>query len=216
MKILESNPSRYDRGISLLTMGKLDKVYDRLISHINRGDRVLDIGCGTGLLTLKAAFKGALVKGIDVDSQMLEIAQKRVVEANLINTVELSEMGVAELDHEKSNFYDAVLSGLCFSELTENELLYTLKEVKRILKLGGRLLVADEVRPKGIFKRLLKGLIRFPLVIITYLITQTTTHAVKDLPDKIQSIGMKLEFVKLNNWENFIELTAQKTKKREK
>ena len=216
MKILESNPSRYDRGISFLTLGKLDKVYDRLISHINRGERVLDIGCGTGLLTLKAAFKGALVKGIDVNSQMLEIAQKRVVEANLINTVELSEMGIAELDYEKSNFYDAVVSGLCFSELTENELLYTLKEVKRILKLGGRLLVADEVRPKSIFKRLLKGLIRFPLVIITYLITQTTTHAVKDLPDKIQSIGMKLEFVKLNNWENFIELTAQKTKKREK
>jgi ubiquinone/menaquinone biosynthesis C-methylase UbiE len=216
MKILESVPSRYDRGISILTMGKLNVVYDRLISHIKQEERVLDIGCGTGLLTLKAALKGALVKGIDINSRMLEIAKKRVVKANLLNTIELSEMGVAELDHEKSNYYDAVLSGLCFSELTENVLIYTLKEVKRILKPGGCLLIADEVRPKGIFKRILNGLIRFPLVIITYLITQTTIHAVKDLPDKIQSIGMKLELVKLNNLENFIELTARKTKEREK
>jgi ubiquinone/menaquinone biosynthesis C-methylase UbiE len=216
MKILESVPSRYDCGISILTMGKLDEVYDRLTTHIKQGDRVLDIGCGTGLLMLKAAFKGAMVKGIDINSRMLEIAKKRVVEANLSRTVELSEMGVAELDREKSNYYDAILSGLCFSELTENELIYTLKEVKRILKPEGRLLIADEVRPKVIFKRILNGLIRFPLMIITYLFTQTTTHAVKDLPDKIRLAGLKLESIQLNNWENFMELTARKTRGRKK
>ena len=212
MKILESVPSRYDRGISILTMGKLDEVYDRLVSHIKQGDRVLDVGCGTGLLTLKAAFKGAIVKGIDINPQMLEIAKKRVEEANLSNIVELSEKGVAELDREKSNYYDAVLSGLLFSELTENELIYTLKEVKRILKPEGCLLIADEIKPKDIFKRILNGLIRFPLMIITYLFAQTTTHAVKDLPDKIRLTGLKLESIQLNYWENLMELIARKTR----
>ena len=35
MKILESSPDRYDRGIALFTLGKLDKACDRLVSHIN-------------------------------------------------------------------------------------------------------------------------------------------------------------------------------------
>jgi demethylmenaquinone methyltransferase/2-methoxy-6-polyprenyl-1,4-benzoquinol methylase len=51
MRILESAPRRYELGIRLLTLGRLDKAYDRLASHIERGQQVLDIGCGTGALT---------------------------------------------------------------------------------------------------------------------------------------------------------------------
>ena len=212
MKILESTPSRYDRGISILTLGKIDESYDRLIAQVQKGERVLDIGCGTGRLSLKAALKGATVKGIDVNAQMLEIAEKRVAEANLSQIVELSEMGVAELGNEESSSYDVVMSGLCFSELTENEIKYALNEIKRILKSDGLLLIADEVKPKSITKRFLYGFIRIPLVVITYLITQTTTHAVQGLEVKISAIGLKVESVRLNKGENFMELIARKTK----
>ena len=214
MKILESTPSRYDRGISILTRGKLDESYDRLIAYVKKGERVLDIGCGTGRLTLKAAFKGAMVKGIDVNAQMLEIAQKKVVEAKLSKTVELSEMGVAELGNEESNSFDVVTSGLCFSELNENEIKFTLNEIKRILKPNGLLLIADEVKPKSISKKFLYGLIKFPLIVITYIITQTTTHAVQGLPEKIKATGLKIESIRLNKQENFMELIARKTKGR--
>jgi len=210
MKVLESAPSRYDKGIRILTLGRLDRAYERLISYVENGHAVLDIGCGTGALTLRAAQKGAQVKGIDVNSQMLEIAQKRAREVNLTQNIELYEMGVAELGSEQSESYHVVMSGLCFSELTEDELIYTLKEVKRLLKPGGLLLVADEVRPKSLSKRVLNWLIRFPLVIIAYLITQTTTHAVKDLPEKIKESGLLIESVRLNKIENFIELVARK------
>ena len=210
MKILESAPRRYDKGIRILTLGRLDRAYERLTSHISDGQKVLDIGCGTGALTIRAARRGARVKGIDVNPQMLEVAQKRAREAKLTQNIELCEMGAAELDSEESESYDAVMSGLCFSELTENELLYTLKEVRRLLKPGGLLLVADEVRPKGISKRILNGLLRFPLVAITYLLTQTTTHAVKDLPQKLKESGFIIESVRLNKMESFIELVAKK------
>jgi len=210
MKILESAPSRYDQGIRILTLGKLDKVYNRLISHVKKGQRILDLGCGTGALTLRAAQKGAKVKGIDINPQMLEIAQKQAIKKNLLKNINLSEIGVAELESEKSNDYDVVMSSLCFSELTESELIFTLKEINRILKPSGLLLVADEVRPKSILKRILNELLRFPLVIITYLITQITINSIENLPEKIKKNGLIIESIKLNNLENFMELVAKK------
>ena len=210
MKILESAPSRYDKGIRILTLGRLDDAYNRLTSYIKSGQKVLDLGCGTGTLTIKAAQKSAKVKGIDVNSQMLEIARKRTIKANLTENIELYEMGVAELGSEESESYDVVMSGLCFSELTENELVYTLKEVRRILKTDGLLLIADEVRPTSIFKMVLSWLIRFPLLIITYLITQTTSSAVNNLAARVEEAGLLIEFIRLNKMENFIELVGRK------
>jgi ubiquinone/menaquinone biosynthesis C-methylase UbiE len=211
MKVLESAPSRYDRGIRILTMGRLDKTYDRLASHIESGQKVLDLGCGTGALTLRAARIGARVKGIDVNTQMLEITREKAVGAGLTENLELAEMGVAELGSEETESYDVVMSGLCFSELTEDEVVYTLKQVKRILRPEGLLLVADEVRPRSIAMRLISWLIRLPLVIITYLITQTTTSAVRDLPERIREAGFSIESISVSKMQSFIELVVKKT-----
>ena len=210
MKVLESAPDRYDLGIRILTLGRLDKAYDRLTSYIKSGQKVLDIGCGTGALTLRAALKGANVKGIDLNLQMLEIAQKRANKTNVKKNVEFCEMGVAELDSEKTENYDVVMSGLCFSELTEDELIYTMKEVKRILKPKGILLVADEVIPNRLSKKMFNWLIRFPLVIITFILTQTTTKAVGNLPEMTEKAGFLIESVRLNKMGNFIELIGKK------
>ena len=100
MKILESAPRRYDLGIRLLTLGSVDRAYDRLASHVREGQHVLDIGCGTGALALRAARNGASIKGIDVNAQMLEMAEQHAREAGLTDNVELREMGVATLDGE--------------------------------------------------------------------------------------------------------------------
>ncbi|MBU7009177.1 MAG: class I SAM-dependent methyltransferase [Theionarchaea archaeon] len=209
MKILESSPQRYDTGIRIITLGRLDQVYDQLISHVKKGRKILDIGCGTGALTVKAAQKGAIVKGIDVNPSMLEISQKKANELNLEN-VEFQEMGVAELDTEQNETYDIVLSGLCFSELTYDELLYTLKEVNRILKPDGRLLVADEVLPGNVLKRILTQIVRIPLLIITYVIAQTTTKPIKGLEEMVEKSGFVIESAKLNRMENFITLVCRK------
>jgi demethylmenaquinone methyltransferase/2-methoxy-6-polyprenyl-1,4-benzoquinol methylase len=209
MKILESAPYRYDKGIRLLTFGQIDNSYKRLASYVERDQLVLDIGCGTGLFTRHAAQRGAIVKGIDVNPQMLDIAQRNADAANLNSYIELCEMGVAELASERSQSYHAVLSGLCFSELTPYELRFTLTEIKRILKPGGLLLIADEVKPQQVLKRILNQIIRFPLILITYLWTQTTTHSLKNLPQTITAAQFYIESLTLNKLENFIEIVAR-------
>lgn len=211
MKILESAPKRYEWGIRLLTLGRLDKIYDHLASRIKEGDKVLDLGCGTGALSLRAAKRGARVKGIDINSRMLEIAKIRAERLNLIQNIEYCEMGVAELGREEADSCDVVMSGLCFSELTEDELVFTLREVKRILIPGGLLLVADEVKPKKIYKRMLNGFRRLFLGAIVFILTQSITKALKNLPEKIMDSGFDIESVKLNKGENFIQLVARKS-----
>lgn len=216
MKILESAPRRYDLGIRLLTLGRLGKAYDRLTSQIKKGDRVLDLGSGPGALALRAAQKGAKVKGIDINPRMLEIAQARAEEAHLAQNIEFVEMGVVELDKEEAESFEVVMSGLCFSELTKDELRFTLKELRRILKAGGLLLIADEVRPTRIYKRILVWLLRIWLRLVVFIFTQTSTRALVSLPEKVREAGFDIVSVKLNKSETFLELIARKPGEREK
>jgi ubiquinone/menaquinone biosynthesis C-methylase UbiE len=209
MKLLESAPSRYDKGIHLLTLGALPKIYDQLVNCVKEGTQALDIGCGTGALTIRAIQRGALVKGIDINPEMLKIAQGKVDAMDLSERVILDEMGVAELDAEESESYDIVMSGLCFSELTEDEQLYALKEIKRILKPGGHFLLADEIKPQGFFKRLIYWIIKMPLVVITYLVSQTITHALNEIIGEIERAGLEIETVTFNKMENFISIIAR-------
>ena len=212
MKLFEAIPSRYDKGIRLLTRGQLDSLYDRLIAHIKEGDRVLDVGCGTGALALRAAQKGARVKAIDINARMLEEAESKARDAHHSQNINFEEMGVAELGKEANNSYDAVMSGLCLSELTEEEVDFTLKEVRRILKPEGFFLAIDEVRPHSFFKRSLQGFFRSFLKLFVFLISGTTTRALKDFPGKIEKAGYEIISCELNKSQNLLKLVAQKNR----
>jgi demethylmenaquinone methyltransferase/2-methoxy-6-polyprenyl-1,4-benzoquinol methylase len=210
MRILESAPRRYDLGIRLLTFGSVGRAYDRLASHVEAGQRVLDLGCGTGALALRAARRGAQVRAIDVSAAMLELAARRAREAGLESRVEFAEMGVAELDGEEPRSYDAVTSGLCFSELSEDELAYALAQVMRILKPGGLLLVADEVTPRSLSGRILFRGIRAPLAALTWLVTQQTTHPIAGLPEIVRRAGFTIVSVRSSGLRGFAEVVARR------
>lgn len=208
MRVLESAPSRYDRGIRLLTRGGVDAAYDFLAARVQPGQRVLDIGCGTGALTLRAAARGAEVVGIDINPEMLDIARTQVEGRGVSEQVELREMGVAELDAEPEATFDVVISGLCFSELSPDERRYALRQARRLLKPGGTLLLADETPPDTLARKLAHWAIRIPLTALTYILTQTTTHAVPDLPDLVQEAGFSIEQIRRNSLHDFTALIA--------
>ena len=210
MRILESAPDRYEGGMRLLTLGRIDRAYDRLAEHIAPGARVLDIGCGTGALSLRAARRGARVKAIDVDAAMLEIAARRTREANLEEAIEIAEKGVAELDGEEDESYDVVMSGLCFSELSNDEIAFALDQAHRILAADGLLLLGDEVRPVGLAARTASWLLRAPFAALAYVLAGRTTRPVPELPDRVSRAGFSVDSISTSAVGSFCELVARK------
>jgi demethylmenaquinone methyltransferase/2-methoxy-6-polyprenyl-1,4-benzoquinol methylase len=210
MKVLESAPDRYEWGIRLLTLGQVDRAYDRLVAHVQAGQRVLDVGCGTGALTVRAAQRGAAVRGIDVSARMLDQARRNVERSGVGELVECVEMGVVELDREPEQSRQVVMSGLCLSELTDGERAFALAQAYRILEPGGLLLLADEVVPQSVLRHVLYAAVRWPLVLLTYLLTQTTTHGLPNVRQQVERAGFVLESYRLNRLHSFAELVARR------
>jgi demethylmenaquinone methyltransferase/2-methoxy-6-polyprenyl-1,4-benzoquinol methylase len=193
MKVLESAPDRYDRGMRILTLGRLERVHRDIAARLEPGDQVLDVGCGTGALATMLARKGVQVTGLDVSPAMLSQARERIRAEGLASRVTLLELGAVDLDREyPTSSFDAVTSTLVFSELSDDEIDYVLAECRRILRPGGRLLLADEVMPGSAPGRLATFLVRLPFVLLAFVLTQNTTHRVAGLDERIRRAGLIL------------------------
>lgn len=193
MKALESAPQRYERGMRLLTLGRLERVRRNIAARVAVGQRVLDIGCGAGTLAAMLAHKGVRVTGIDTSLPMLCQAARCLREEGLADRVELKELGVVDLDTAfLSESFDAVVSVLVFSELSDNEIEYTLAGCWRILRPGGQLLIADEIRPRSILGQIGTSMLRLPFVVAAYVVAQSTTRRVSRLEERIMRAGFRM------------------------
>jgi ubiquinone/menaquinone biosynthesis C-methylase UbiE len=196
MKVLESAPERYDRGMRLLTLGRLARVHRDIAARLHAGDRVLDLGCGTGSLAVLLARKGAHVTAIDISPPMMSVAARRIQAAGLQDQVVLRELGAVDLDTAFPDArFDAVVSTLVFSELSDAEREYALAESWRILRPGGQILIADEVLPPSFLGRLATFFFRLPFAVLAFVLTQNTTHRVARLGEGIEQAGFRLATV---------------------
>ena len=112
------------------------------------GIRVLDIGCGTGSLTLliKRMHPEVAVVGLDPDAKALAIARRKAERAGL--AIVLDRAFSDSLPYGDGSF-DRVFSSLMFHHLKAGEKTATLKEVLRVLRPGGSLHLLDFGPPRG-------------------------------------------------------------------
>jgi demethylmenaquinone methyltransferase/2-methoxy-6-polyprenyl-1,4-benzoquinol methylase len=205
MKILESRPERYDVGMNLLTLGTLTKIKRQIAEHIHPGNHVLDLGCGTGTLAQMCIERGAVVMGVDANSGMLAVAKRNSPSANFLN------ISLGNLDeHLGDESFDIILSTLAFSELTRAERIHALKQIKRILRNGGTVLIGDEIIPEKILAKWLYYAFRIPMRLLTWVATQTTTNAISNFDDDVREAGMKIVNSKSFMWGTFILLEIKK------
>lgn len=207
MRLLESASRRYDFGIRLLSLGQIRNVYE-LVAQLSRGPDALDIGCGTGNVALRLARRGLRVTGVDLDPEMLDLARKKAPPDLSIRWVQTS--AVELIDQFPAATFDTITSVLLFSELSQAEQREALRQCYHLLRPSGQLIVADECLPSTRARRMAYRLIRFPLVALTYLLTQTSTSPVRDLTAKVVDAGFQKIREQRNGLGDFVVLEARK------
>lgn len=134
---------------NVMFLGRLEQLWQRLIdkAEIRGGERVVDVGCGTGKAAVVAAgivLPGGGVFGVDASAEMIAMSRKRASEANA--EVEFRRAAMEDLPFPDDHF-DVVLSCQALHHVPRDAKFRALSEMRRVLRPGGRLLLLDHGEP---------------------------------------------------------------------
>ena len=134
----------YDAMNRVMTAG-LDRRWRRLAaeSAVRPGDHVLDACCGTGDLAVACARAGGRVTGLDFSEAMLVRARRKAPELEWVQ-------GDATAMPFEDGAFDAATVGFGIRNVPDLE--QGLRELRRVLRPGGRLAVLEITRPRGLLK----------------------------------------------------------------
>ncbi|MHB1413748.1 MAG: class I SAM-dependent methyltransferase, partial [Chloroflexota bacterium] len=137
--------SQYDFFTSLLGLG-VNGSNSRMVvemAAIKQGDKVLDVGCGSGNLTLTATQRvgaSGVVHGLDASPEMIAVARQK---AKRLRSATIFDLGLIEdLPYPEATF-DVVISRLAIHHLPDELKLQGFEEIHRVLRPGGHFFMAD-------------------------------------------------------------------------
>jgi len=183
-----------------ITLGPLAKYYDLFTSpvgyggkffrqiaelaEIREGDRVLDVGCGTGTLGIRekemAGDKG-YVAGIDASKQMISIAQEKVTKKN--TDVDFKPGLIEDIPYD-DNYFDVVTSSMMTHHLPLSLKKKGFQEVFRVLKPEGHFLLVDFGKPDNLFGK-------FFIYLLLYWTESTRANIQGMIPELLEEAGFK-------------------------
>lgn len=136
---------RYDLLVWLITLGRVRAFRERMLrfARLQSGETVLDIGCGTGSLAMAARRQvgpAGEVYGIDASPEMIERAQQKAPRSGV--NVEFKVAYAQSLPFADARF-DVVLTTLMLHHLPRTGRQELAREIRRVLKPGGRVLAID-------------------------------------------------------------------------
>lgn len=141
---------KYDQMNDLLSFGVHHKWRKKAVklSGAKNGMKVLDCATGTGDLAIefkKAVGKGEVI-GTDFCAEMLEYAPPKAKENNLDIKFEIADVMNLQYDDESFD-----ISSISFGIRNVDDTLTGLKELARVVKKGGKVIIIEFGQPKGIF-----------------------------------------------------------------
>ncbi len=150
-KVFHSVASKYDIMNDVMSMG-IHRLWKRVaidLTGIKAGDQVLDLAGGTGDLTIKMSqLVGPTGKVVlsDINSSMLQEGKKRLLNKGIVENVEFKEVNAEAIPFPDQTF-NLVTIGFGLRNVTDK--LKALKEMKRVLKPGGRALILEFSKPQN-------------------------------------------------------------------
>lgn len=142
---MEQMVNSYDSYMRKITLGREQALRQMTVNlaQVKPGDCVLEVGCGTGTLTLAAkrqAGPSGNVFGIDVIPGMVEVSQRKAAQANL--DVTFQSGSIDDIPFPENQF-DVVMCSFMIFHMSEGVRQKGINEIYRVLKPQGRLLVLD-------------------------------------------------------------------------
>jgi ubiquinone/menaquinone biosynthesis C-methylase UbiE len=147
----------YDVLSPLMTFGqekRIGKIAVELLD-LKGHEKIIDIGCGTGSLTVDIAgklspAKGGQIIGIDAAAKMIALAQKK---ASGIGQVQFCISAAEHLEYPDETF-DCAISTFFFHHIDYELKLQALNEIWRTLKKNGKVVIVDVDTPTNIFGKI--------------------------------------------------------------
>src|SRR5512146_3189694 len=121
------------------------------LAGVQVGQRVLDVACGTGRGTVglaQAVGDTGRVDALDLSDAMIDQARPKIAKLGLQNRVHFKQGNARELPYPDQTF-DLVYNGYMFDLIPLDGFLPILKEMARVLKPGGRLVLVNMSKPNG-------------------------------------------------------------------
>ena len=145
----------YDSYMRKMTFGRERALREMTVrlAQVKPGDCILEVGCGTGTLTLAAkrqAGPSGMVFGIDVIPGMIELCQRKAAQANEDVTFQVGSFDDIPFP---ANYFNVVMCSFMIFHMSEKTRRKGIAETYRVLKPQGRLLVLDLALPNRALPR---------------------------------------------------------------
>lgn len=128
-----------------------DQIIEDLFSYLPKQPEILDVGCGTGIITRQLTQRGAIVTGTDIDARMIEEAKRHHEGIDYL-------LAPTEKLPLPDSTFDAVTAFSAFHWFANAQ---ALAEIKRVLKNGGYFFIANRNQVGNLRKEYLRVLQSF-------------------------------------------------------
>lgn len=184
----------YDLIFNIISLGQIPRTKKWILKKISSGEKILEIGCGSGWLTCQCAIKGATVVAIDTSDRMLDLAKKKSKKKSVYENIQFIKMDF--LNQFKPDKIKTVFDKIIFCYFldifpSDPMVCKLIKNAQSLLKSNGQIIIADELIVENLVLKKMISIIRIPIFKFLEITTKSTYPKIHDYYKLLKKSGFQ-------------------------